>query len=272
MTLKDGVNILASLPDTELIPTLFVGHGSPLNAIEDNVFSQAWRKLGATLPLPQAILAISAHWLTEGGTLVHVNEQPKTIHDFWGFPEELYNITYPAPGSLKFAEATIQTATTPIQTDTEWGLDHGTWSVLRHMYPNANIPVFQLSIDFSQHGDFHFSLGKELQKLRSKGVLILGSGNIVHNLSRIQFAKDAPPYDWALEFDSTAKSLLDKRDFGSLTRYQSLGNAAEHAIPTPDHYWPLLYVLGATQSSDTLTYPVEGIAHGSVSMRSVLFS
>lgn len=273
MTLREGIGTLSRFPETDILPTLFVGHGSPMNAIEDNTYSRAWKQLGSTLPRPNAILMISAHWLTEGGTLVHVSEHPKTIHDFWGFPKDLYDISYAAPGSPLFAEA-AKSAVSKIQinSDTEWGLDHGTWSVLRHMYPEANVPVFQFSIDFSQHGEFHFDLGREIQKLRSKGVLIMGSGNIVHNLGQVQFTENAEPYGWALEFDALSKQLLDKRDMSSLVHYKSLGSAAAHSIPTPDHYWPLLYVLGASFEIDSLSYPVEGIAHSSVSMRAVLFS
>ena len=263
---------LHDLPSTPRMPLLFVGHGSPMNAIEDNAYSQSWRQLGATLPTPKAILCISAHWLTEGGTLIHNGSHPKTIHDFWGFPQELYTVLYPAPGSPDFAAHAKSIATNKVEFDQTWGLDHGAWSVLVHLFPKANIPVFQMSIDFSRHGDFHYEFGKELAILRDKGVLLLGSGNIVHNLGRVNFSPDAQPFDWAVEFDEQAKTFLSHGNDQSLISYPSLGTAAHLSIPTPDHYWPLLYILGAKHKDDGISYPTEGIAHGSVSMRSVLFS
>ncbi len=273
MTLQESLTALTTLPTTDPLPAVFVGHGSPMNAIEDNEYSRAWHTLGSSLPTPRAVLVVSAHWLTDGSTMVHTGTNPKTIHDFWGFPKELYDISYPAPGAPEHAHTTQEAVTaTHIQADTEWGLDHGTWSVLRHMYPSANIPTFQLSIDFSKGGSFHYEVGQELRKLRSHGVLIMGSGNLVHNLGRISFAENATPFDWALEFDATAKDLLSKRSHDRLINHHELGHSATLSIPTPDHFWPLLYVLGASTARDNLSFPVEGIAHSSISMRTVLYS
>jgi 4,5-DOPA dioxygenase extradiol len=252
------------------MPALFVGHGSPMNGIEDNIFVRGWKTLGESLPRPTAILAISAHWLTEG-TFVHIAEKPKTIHDFWGFPKELYDINYPCPGAPAYAKA-AQTliANTQVETDMDWGIDHGTWIVLHRMFPLADIPVFQMSIDISKPGQFHYELGRELAALREKGVLIMGSGNIVHNLGRIDFNEDAKTFDWASEFDGIAKTLIKKGDHKALIDYGTLGHTAALAIPTPDHYWPLLYTLGLQAKNEEATFPIEGITHGSISMRSVL--
>ncbi len=269
MTLKEFQTAAESLPHTQNMPALFVGHGSPMNAIEDNTYARAWKKLGGALPRPAAILAISAHWLTEG-TFVHVAKKPRTIHDFWGFPKALYDMTYPCPGAPEYARATADTTKgVQIREDRDWGVDHGTWIVLHRMYPDADIPVFQMSIDISRPASFHYELGRTLAPLRKRGVLIMGSGNVVHNLGKIAWEKDAEPFDWALEFDATAKELLAKGDHGALISFEDLGHAASLAIPTPDHYWPLLYTIGLQEKSDGLSFPVEGIAHGSVSMRAI---
>ncbi len=270
MTLKEFTQLTDALPYSPRMPVLFVGHGSPMNGIEDTVYAQGWKMLGETLPHPTAILAISAHWLTEG-TFVHIAEKPKTIHDFWGFPKELYDITYPCPGSSVYAKATQTLITsTSVGTDLDWGIDHGTWIVLHRMFPKADVPVFQMSIDMSKPGQFHYELGRELAALREKGVLIMGSGNIVHNLGRIDFNEDASIFDWAQEFDEQAKMLIQKGDHAALIDHESLGHAAALAIPTPDHYWPLLYILGLKEKNEEIAFPVEGITHGSISMRSVL--
>lgn len=269
MTLREFITHTDTLPSTPRMPALFVGHGSPMNAIEDNTFARGWNKLGKALPRPAAILAISAHWLTEG-TFVHVAPKPKTIHDFWGFPKELYDMNYPALGAPDIARTvTTMSMPTRITPDTDWGIDHGTWIVLHRMYPDADIPVFQLSIDMSQPSQFHYELGQALAPLREKGVLIMGSGNIVHNLGNISFEEDAQPFDWAVEFDTTAKMLLERGDAPSLIAHEKLGHAAALAIPTPDHYWPLLYTLGLRSKDEPLSFPIEGIAHGSISMRAV---
>lgn len=270
MTLNEFVHITHALPNSPRMPVLFIGHGSPMNGIEDTVFAREWKTLGETLPRPAAILAISAHWLTEG-TFVHIAEKPKTIHDFWGFPKELYDLTYPCPGAPLYAEATqLLTEKTQIKKDLDWGIDHGTWIVLHRMYPAANIPVFQLSIDMSQSSQFHYDLSRALRPLREKGVLIIGSGNIVHNLGRIDFNTAATTFDWADEFDTKAKALIAEGDHEALINYEKLGHAAALSIPTPDHYWPLLYTLGLQEKGEEATFPIEGIAHGSISMRSVL--
>ena len=269
MTLREFTAHADMLPSTPRMPALFVGHGSPMNAIEDNSFARGWNRLGKDLPRPAAILAISAHWLTEG-TFVHVATKPKTIHDFWGFPKALYDMHYPCTGAPNIARA-VTTMNTPthIAPDTDWGIDHGTWIVLKRMYPDADIPVFQLSINMSQPSQFHFELGQALAPLREKGVLIMGSGNLVHNLGNISFEEHAEPFDWAVEFDAQAKTLLNKGDFQSLIAYEKHGHAAALAIPTPDHYWPLLCTLGLVQANEHLSFPIEGIAHGSISMRAV---
>lgn len=256
-------------PDTEVMPALFVGHGSPMNAIEENAYAEAWRKLGESLPKPQAILSITAHWLSDGETLVHMAERPRTIHDFWGFPRELNEMLYPCPGAPEFAESLRKHVEKPsIGKDTEWGVDHGTWIVLARMFPKADIPVFQLSIDYPKHGTFHYELGKELAYLRRKGVLVMGSGNIVHNLGMLDM--DGTAFDWALEFDARAKEFLLAGDHPSLIAYEKLGQAAKLSVPTPDHYWPLLYVLGLQEKKDRVSFPVEGIDLGSVSMRTMM--
>lgn len=256
--------------DMERMPALFIGHGSPMNAIEDTAYARAWKALGTTLPRPKAILVISAHWLTEGKTLVHTGQSPRTIHDFWGFPKTLYDVRYPAPGAPMVAMRVMNLIReAKVGSDTEWGLDHGAWSVLRHLYPEADIPTFQMSIDLSEHSSYHYALGRELSVLRDEGVLILGSGNIVHNLSEIDFSPTAQPFPWAVEFDEIAERLIAGKAFEALVEHDSFGPITSRAIPTPDHYWPLLYVLGAACPDDQISFPVTGIQHGSISMRSV---
>jgi len=269
MTLTEFKYMSDQLPNTERMPTLFVGHGNPMNAIEKNPYVEGWKKLGTTIPRPKAILSISAHWLTEG-TRVHVTEKPKIIHDFWGFPKELYDVRYPCFGAPIYANATKKLlAGTGIAGDTDWGIDHGTWSVLVHMFPNADIPVFQMSIDISRGHRAHYELGAMLRPLREKGVLIMGSGNLVHNLGKIAWEKNAQPFDWAVTFDLQAKDLLNDHDHNALIHYEKLGPKAALAIPTPDHYWPLLYALGTQHKNEEIQFPVEGISHGSISMRAV---
>lgn len=259
----------SQLQNTPKMPMLFVGHGSPMNAIEDNAFSREWKKIGAGLPHPQAILVISAHWVTNGSVAVTAMETPRTIHDFGGFPQELFDQEYPAQGSPQFAKETIELVTkTYIREDFDWGLDHGTWSVLQPMFPKHEIPVFQLSIDYSQPAQFHFELGKELHKLREKGVLIIGSGNIVHNLYELNTG--GSPYDWNVSFDNKITEFIDKRDFESVVNFQDLGELAKKAHPTYDHFLPLLYTLGATDSKETISYFNDEFSMGSLSMRSLL--
>ncbi len=272
MTIDTFLTLMSEYPRTARMPALFVGHGSPMNGIEDNTFSRGWKTLGATLPLPRAILAISAHWLTQGSA-VHAVASPRTIHDFWGFPEGLYQMTYPAPGAPALASATqILVAKTgkDIHVDREWGIDHGTWIVLARMYPKADIPVFQLSLDVSMSHHDHYALGKTLRALREYGVLIMGSGNIVHNLGRIDFSAHEHALPWAEEFDNEAKTRMLLRDHNALVHYEQLGDAARLSIPTPDHYWPLLYILGVADDNEHVSFPIEGLDLGSISMRSVL--
>ncbi len=264
---------LAELSETDYtMPALFVGHGAPMYVLDENKYSLAWRKIGAGMPKPKAIISISAHWLTRGKTLVTAMPKPKTIYDFGNFDDRLFELNYPASGAPQLAEEiTKNVKYSPIHLDHDWGYDHGTWCVLYHMFPKANIPVIQLSIDYARDADYHFQLAKELAYLRKRGVLIMGSGNIVHNLRLIKFQEELM-FDWAQEFDDRAKWLVDQGDFQSLIKYRQLGQAAHLSIPTPDHYFPLMYTLGLKTSRDKISYPTEGIAYGSTSMRSVMFS
>ena len=259
---------------SQRMPALFVGHGNPMNALLVNPYTQRWAALGTTLPRPKAILSISAHWFVEGAA-VTVSTAPKTIHDFGGFPRELYQVNYPAPGDPALA-ARVQKllAPLPISSDERWGLDHGTWSVLCHIYPQADIPVVQLSIDETQPPAFHYQLGERLAQLREEGVLILGSGNLVHNLHAYAWGRHAQePYDWATSFEKRVRELLLAGDHKPLIAYEArLGREAELAVPTPDHYLPLLYIAGTRTSSEPVTFPVEGVDGGSVSMLAVQVS
>lgn len=255
------------LSDTKM-PALFVGHGNPMNAIEDNEFSRAWLAVGSALPKPTAILCVSAHWETRG-TLVTGMAQPKTIHDFGGFPRALYEYQYRASGSPALAELTqASVQTTPIKLDESWGLDHGTWSVLCRLFPRADVPVIQLSLDRTQSPAFHYALGKELRELRRRGVLIIGSGNMVHNLGMAIF-DDATAYDWAIDFDNTLKRLIETGDHSQIVQYEKLGTAARLSIPTNEHYLPLLYVLALQDANEPLKFFADRVTFGSLSMRSV---
>lgn len=255
-------------PKTEpKMPAIFVGHGSPMNAIEDNEFSRAWEKQAAFLPKPRAILCISAHWETEG-TKITAQKYPKTIHDFAGFPRELYAVRYPAPGSPELARDIMEsTGYAHISPDSSWGLDHGAWSVLRRMYPEADIPVVQLSLDRTKPPEFHYELGRALRPLRDRGILIVGSGNLVHNLRLVCFEDRA--YDWALEFDRTASILIASRDHDPLIHYEKLGKAAELSIPTNEHFLPLLYILGVQEEGEDARFFAERVTYCSISMRSL---
>jgi 4,5-DOPA dioxygenase extradiol len=253
-----------------LMPVLFLGHGSPMNALANNAYTRAWHQLGQTLPKPKAIVVISAHWLTDGMTLVTAMPQPRTIHDFGWFDPRLFQMEYPAPGSPALAQRLVEQMTgANVGLDQAWGLDHGSWCCLHSMYPAANIPVIQLSMDFTQPEHVHYQLARELAFLRREGVLVIGSGNIVHNL-RVMVRAENHAFDWAKRFDQRVRGLIDAHDHEALVDYRELGEEAERAIPTPEHYWPLLYVLGLQEAGDTVSYPVEGFAHGSISMRSVL--
>jgi 4,5-DOPA dioxygenase extradiol len=251
-----------------LMPVLFMGHGNPMNAVDDNAYTRTWERLGRELIRPKAILCISAHWETEGSR-VSTHADPRTIHDFYGFPQELYDVRYHCAGSPQLAEDLIRISEGGVASDETWGIDHGTWSVLCRMYPTADIPVVQLSLDYRKTPRRHFELARMLGPLREKGVLILGSGNLVHNLSRMRFSRDAEPYDWAVSFDETVTRLIGERRYDQLVEYHSLGSAAALSIPTDEHYLPLLYVLALAREGDTVTFPVTGIDLGSVSMRAV---
>lgn len=254
------------LPLTETMPLLFIGHGNPMNAIEDNKYSRGWKEIASKLPKPKAILCVSAHWETSG-TFVTAMKSPRTIHDFGGFPQALFDAQYPAPGSPEVAQETAkEVKTTTIGLDEKWGLDHGTWSVLLPMYPKADIPVLQLSLDYTKPPSYHFELAGELAKLRERGVLIVGSGNIVHNLRMVNW--DGMPYDWAIEFDELVKSQIIKRDYKLLIEYEKLGNAAKLSIPTNEHYLPMLYTLGLAGTNEEVFFFNESIDLGSASMRS----
>lgn len=254
--------------EKQRMPVLFVGHGSPMNAIEENEFSRSWKQLGQSLARPKAILCVSAHWMTSGNTYVTVMDKPKTIHDFGGFPQELFAAQYPAPGATEIAQETIALVNkTTIRPNHDWGLDHGCWSVLLKMYPKADIPVFQLSLDLNKPPQWHYELAQQLKSLREKGVLILGSGNIVHNLGIMQWGNQA--YDWAIEFDQWSKERLEAGDHQALIDYSKKGKIAQLAIPTNEHYLPMLYAIALQDKKDELKFFNEKTLMGSVSMRSV---
>ena len=247
------------------LPTIFFGHGSPMETLGGH-FADAWRRLGAGLPRPKAVLMISAHWFIDS-TAVTAMPTPRTIHDFYGFPEPLFEIQYPAPGEPWLAERVAHAlAPTLVVQDQDWGLDHGTWSVLRHMFPDADIPVVQLSIDRTQPPAFHFDLGRRLRGLRDEGVLVVGSGDVVHNLRAANFAAGAPVFDWAERFNAFAKAAIASRRWGDLVNYPDLGEDAHRSIPTPDHYLPLLYVLGAAYEDEPVSFFTDEIALSSISM------
>jgi 4,5-DOPA dioxygenase extradiol len=250
-----------------IMPALFVGHGSPMNIVADNSYTQDLVKLGASLPIPKAILVISAHWLTRG-TYVSASPKPTTIYDFFGFPDELYQVKYPAPGSPAGAKLTAEVLSkADAMLDDKRGLDHGAWSVLHHMYPKADIPVFQLSIDRSKGLDYMYGIGQLLKPLRQKGILVIGSGNITHNLGIILPDENAPVVDWAEEFDVRVKNFLDRGDHKGLVNYQSWGQVSQMAHPSNDHYVPLLYTIGLQTEGEPLKYVHEGFMNGTLSMR-----
>lgn len=270
MHLKDIHHLTPTLKSTLPAPVWFIGHGNPMNVLMNNAFTKTLVAMGKSLKeKPTAILVISAHWLTQKGTFVSVTNKPETIYDFYGFPEAMYKIKYPAPGAPLYAEEVKKVITSAeVQEDHEWGLDHGAWTVLKHAFPDASIPVFQMSIDYSKPAAYHFKLAGELQSLRKKGVLIIGSGNIVHNLRAADFHNiQANPYDWAKEFDEISKKKILSREFGDLIEYEKLGEAALKSIPTPDHYFPMLYSLGLITNNDEVKFTYEEIQNASVSMR-----
>ena len=272
-TLSAFKNFTSGLAEQEqLMPVLFVGHGSPMNGIEDTAFSRRWTQMAKEIPTPNAVLVVSAHWFTKG-TKITAMDFPKTIHDFGGFPKELFEVQYPAPGNAALAKETkglIHSAN--VKLDHDWGLDHGTWTIIRHMYPTANIPVLQLSIDYTKPAQYHYDLAKELYALRKKGVLIIGSGNMVHNLRMVAWDKlndKEYAYDWATKMNNKFKELIQKGDHKPLINYSSLGKDALLAIPTPEHYLPLMYSLGLKGNKDNISFFNDKAVGGSLTMTSV---
>ncbi len=269
MNLKNLQRVTSPFKATEKYPALFLGHGSPMNAIEENEFVKGWRQAASQLPHPQAILCISAHWETKG-TKVTAMENPRTIHDFYGFPRALFEVDYPAPGSPSLAiEAKNSVATAAIGLDHEWGLDHGSWSVVKHLFPKADIPVVQMSLDYTQPASYHYQLAREINMLRRKGVLIVGSGNMVHNLRVMDWKKPDAGFDWAVEASNKMQSLILNGDHQSLVNYQSGGKEIQLSIPTPEHYLPLLYVLALQEKNESLSLFNNKTIMGSISMTSL---
>ncbi len=267
MDLSDLNRMTASLAPTPAMPLLFVGHGNPMNAITDNEFSRGWREAGKALPRPRAVLCVSAHWETRG-TYVTAMEKPPTIHDFGGFPPELYQVQYPAPGSPVLADETKRTITgAEVGLDYEWGLDHGCWSVLRHLFPEGDVPVIELSIDRTKPPAWHVDLAKQLAPLRRKGVLITGSGNMVHNLRMIEW-EAAGGFDWALKANDVFRKLIEGNETQRLADYRSLGTEVQMAIPTPEHFIPLLYALGLREENEQISFFNDRTELGAISMTS----
>lgn len=274
-TLADFKKFIANLKSRDhVMPVLFIGHGSPMNGIEQNEFSENWAALAKAIPIPSAVLVVSAHWLSKG-TKITAMDFPETIHDFGGFPKALFDVQYSAPGNAALAKETaslIQSADVELAHD--WGLDHGAWTVVKHMYPAANIPVLQLSIDYTKGPQFHYDLAKELTALRSKGVLIMGSGNMVHNLRILSFENinNNFGFDWAIEMNETFKKHIIDGNHKALIHYESLGNAAKLSIPTPDHYYPLLYLLGLQNKDDEVMIFNDKLVGGSITMTSLMIN
>lgn len=272
MKLNELNKITEPINSTERMPVLFLGHGSPMNAIEENEFVQGWRVIGKTLPKPNAVLCVSAHWETKG-TFVTAMEKPKTIHDFGGFPKELYEVQYPAPGSPELAKEVSNIITKKeVGLDDKWGLDHGAWSVIKHLYPNADVPVIQMSLDKSQSPQYHYALAKELSTLRNKGVFIVGSGNMVHNLRMVDWRRLNEVnygYDWAIEASEKMKTAILSDDHNKLINYQSQGKEFNLAIPTPEHYLPLLYALALKQKNEMIRLFNDKAVGGSLTMTSL---
>lgn len=271
MSLKQSLSRLRdSLAKSDRMPVVFLGHGSPMNVIQDNPYARSWYALGRSLPRPQAILVVSAHWMSTGSTLVNVSRMPRTIHDFYGFPPELYAQQYPAPGAPDIArEVATLLSSHHAEGSHEWGLDHGAWSVLKFLYPDADVPVFQLSIDMTARLFDHVEIGLALSELRNRGVLILGSGNVVHNLRALR--RDGLKHDWAEEFDTFFSEKLADRNIGALSDRDALGKLLIKAHPSTDHYLPALTVAGAADKRDELLFMTDTIAMGSISMRSFVF-
>jgi 4,5-DOPA dioxygenase extradiol len=271
VNLKELNKFTSEFESTETMPVLFLGHGSPMNALQQNEFSKGWQETGKSLPTPKAILCISAHWETKG-TFVTAMAKPKTIHDFGGFPRELHEFQYPAPGSPELAtEVKGIVRKTSVELDHNWGLDHGSWSVITHLYPGANIPVIQMSMDYTKDPLWHYELAKELSVLRQKGILIMGSGNIVHNLHRADWNTKGG-FDWAIEANEKIKKLIMENNHNSLVNYHQLGKEVQLAVPSPEHYMPLLYTLGLKQEKETPVLFNDKTELGSISMTSVKLS
>lgn len=272
MNLNDLQNLSSGFHTTQRMPVLFLGHGSPMNAIEENQFVQGFRKAASEIPKPNAILCISAHWYT-AGTKVTAMDLPQTIHDFGGFPQALFDVQYPAPGNPWLAKETADLlAPVVVEEDHQWGLDHGAWSVIRHMYPDADIPVIQMSIDYTKPPQYHFDLAKRLEKLREKGILIIGSGNIIHNLRLIDWRNIntvGAGWDWAIEAREKTNQWLLEGNFNAIINYHQQGTFLQYAVPSPDHYLPLLYSLGLKQPSENLSLFNDELIGGSLSMTSV---
>ena len=272
-TLSAFKNFTSGLGEQEqVMPVLFIGHGSPMNGIEDTAFSRRWSQMAKEIPTPKAVLVVSAHWFTKG-TKITAMDFPKTIHDFGGFPQELFDVQYPAPGNPVLAKETAELLhSAHVEFDHDWGLDHGAWTIIRHMYPEANIPVLQLSIDYTKGPQYHYDLAKELNVLRKKGVLIIGSGNMVHNLRMVAWDRLNDPeyaYDWAIQMNNKFKELIQAGDHKPLINYSSLGKEAMLAIPTPEHYLPLMYTLGLKSSKDDVSFFNDKAVGGSLTMTSV---
>ena len=260
------------LGPSDRMPVVFLGHGSPMNAIEDTAYSRAWTELGRALPRPKAILVVSAHWMTRGTTLVDVSAMPKTIHDFYGFPDALFAQRYPAQGAPEMAREVVSLlASHHAEEDDTWGLDHGAWTVLKFLYPGADVPVFQVSIDMGRGLEHQLEIGRTLSELRDRGVLILGSGNVVHNLGAMKWGQVARPHDFALEFDTLFADRLGDRDLAALADRQGLGPLLRMAHPSVDHYMPALTIAGASDARDDLTFMTDAIDLASISMRSFVF-
>jgi 4,5-DOPA dioxygenase extradiol len=268
MKLNALTKITEQYGSSDSMPVLFLGHGNPMNAIEENEFTKGWADAGKSITRPNAILCISAHWETPG-TYVTAMPKPSTIHDFGGFPQQLFDVQYPAPGNVELAKETKDGINkTTVGFNYDWGLDHGCWVVVSRMYPKADVPVIQLSLDYNKPAQWHFELAKELAFLRKKGVLIIGSGNIVHNLGVLNW-KDNKPFDWAIEANDTVKKLIEKHDYQGLTKYDSLGKAMQLAVPTPEHYLPLLYSLALKDENENLSFFNDKTVMGSISMTSL---
>ena len=272
-TLSAFKNFTSGLGEQEqVMPVLFIGHGSPMNGIEDTAFSRRWSQMAKEIPTPKAVLVVSAHWFTKG-TKITAMDFPKTIHDFGGFPQELFDVQYPAPGNPVLAKETAELLhSANVEFDHDWGLDHGAWTIIRHMYPEANIPVLQLSIDYTKGPQYHYDLAKELNALRKKGVLIIGSGNMVHNLRMVAWDRLNDPeyaYDWAIQMNNKFKELIQAGDHKPLINYSSLGKEAMLAIPTPEHYLPLMYTLGLKSGKDDVSFFNDKAVGGSLTMTSV---